>query len=146
MCRAAQALASLGLRKNDRCIVSIPNGVTFLSVFLGALRLGAVPVPINFRLGTDTLASIVRDARGRAVIGSPKYTAACCDIADKLDIAIRLSVDDARPGWDDYRALAARSSRTAASSSQWRSTILPSSLTRPVPPACPRASRLPTAE
>ena len=108
VCRAAQALASLGLRKNDRCIVSIPNGVTFLSVFLGALRLGAVPVPINFRLGTDTLASIVRDARGRAVIGSPKHTSACCDIADKLDIAIRLSVDDTRPGWDDYRALAAK--------------------------------------
>lgn len=108
VCRAAQALAAVGLRKNDRCIVSLPNGVTFLSVFLGALRLGVVPVPINFRLGADTLQSIVRDARCRAVVGSPKYTATCCDIADKLDIAVRLSVDDARPGWADYHALAAR--------------------------------------
>ena len=108
VCRAAQALRAVGLRKNDRCIVSIPNGATFLSVFLGALRLGIIPVPINFRLGGETLASIMRDARCRAVIGSPKHTPACCDIADKLEIPLRLSVDDARPGWDDYRALAAR--------------------------------------
>ena len=108
--RAAQALSSAGLRKNDRCIVSIPNGVTFLTAFLGALRIGTVPVPINFRLGADTLQSIVRDACCRTIVGSPKDTAACCDIADKLGIEIRLSTDGARPGWDDYRALAARQS------------------------------------
>ncbi|MGE0038132.1 MAG: class I adenylate-forming enzyme family protein [Xanthobacteraceae bacterium] len=112
VCRATQALAAAGLRKKDRCIVSLPNGVTFLSVFLGALRLGVVPVPINFWLGADTLQSIMRDARCRAIVGSSEDTATCCDIADKLDIAIRLSSDDVRPGWGDYRALAVRQSET----------------------------------
>jgi long-chain acyl-CoA synthetase len=106
--RAAQALLSVGLRKNERVIVSIPNGVTFLAAFLGALRIGAIPVPINFRLGVDTLQSIMRDARCRAFVGSPKDTAACCDIADRLGIEFRLSTDDARSGWDDYRGLAAK--------------------------------------
>jgi long-chain acyl-CoA synthetase len=107
---AAQALAAAGLRKGERCIVSIPNGVTFLAVFLGALRLGLVPVPINFRLGADMLASIVRDAGCRAIVGSPRHTPACCDIADRLGIELRLSTDAARQGWADYRALLARQS------------------------------------
>lgn len=106
--RATHALASVGLRKNDRCIISIPNGTTFLTAFLGALRLGVIPVPINFRLGADTMQSIVRDARCNAIVGSPRDTTTCCDIADKLGMKIRLSVDEARPGWDDYRSLAAR--------------------------------------
>ena len=101
--RAAQALASVGLRRRERCIISIPNGVRFLTAFLGALRLGVIPVPINFRLGAETLQSIVRDARCRAIVGSPQHTATCCDIADRLGMEIRLSTDAARPGWDDYR-------------------------------------------
>ena len=106
--RAAQALACAGLRKHERCIVSIPNGMTFLSVFLGALRIGAIPVPMNFRLGADTMQAIMRDARCRAIIGSPQHTATCCEIADMLGMEIRLSTDAARPGWIDYRGLADR--------------------------------------
>jgi len=106
--RAAQALAFVGLRKNERCVISIPNGITFLAAFLGALRIGAIPVPMNFRLGAETMQSIMRDARCRAIIGSPQDTATCCDIANKLDMEIRLSTDGARPGWDDYWSLVAK--------------------------------------
>ena len=105
VCRAASALAAAGLRRRDRCIVAVPNGVTFLAAFLGALRLGAIPVPINFKLGADAMQSIVRDANCSAIVGSPKDAAACCDIADGLAMAIRLSTDAPRTGWTDYRAL-----------------------------------------
>jgi acyl-CoA synthetase (AMP-forming)/AMP-acid ligase II len=106
VCRAAQALASVGLRKNDRCAISIPNGTSFLTAFLGALRIGVIPVPMNFRLGAETMQSIMRDARCRAIVGSPRDTVACCDIADALGMDIRLSTDGPRPGWGDYRGLA----------------------------------------
>ncbi len=105
--RAAQGLASVGLRRRERCIISIPNGVRFLAAFLGALRIGVIPVPINFRLGAEMLQSIVRDAGCRAIVGSPQHTATCCDIADRLGMEIRLSTDAARPGWDDYPSLVA---------------------------------------
>ena len=91
--RAARALASVGLRRRERCVISIPNGARFLAAFLGALRLGVIPVPINFRLGVETLQSIVRDAALRAIVGSPQHTATCCDIADRLGMQIRLSTD-----------------------------------------------------
>ena len=106
--RAALALRAAGLASRERLIVSIPNGLRFLTTFLGALRLGVVPVPINFRLGADALASIMRDAGCRAIVGSPLHTATCCDIADRLAMDIRLSSDAPRAGWEDYPALAAR--------------------------------------
>jgi long-chain acyl-CoA synthetase len=108
--RAALALRAAGLRRRDRCIVAVGNGVTFLAAFLGALRLGAIPVPINFKLGADSLQSIVRDANCSVIVGSPKDAPACCDIADHLDMAVRLSTDGARPGWTEYRPLLERQS------------------------------------
>jgi acyl-CoA synthetase (AMP-forming)/AMP-acid ligase II len=105
--RAALALCAAGLHNRERLIVSIPNGVRFLTVFLGALRIGVIPVPVNFRLGADSLASIVRDTRSRAIVGSPQHTATCCDIAEWLGMEIRLATDTPRAGWRDYVALAA---------------------------------------
>jgi long-chain acyl-CoA synthetase len=106
--RAALALVAAGVKKRERLIVSIPNGVCFLAAFLGALRIAAIPVPINFRLGADALESIMRDTDARAIVGSPQHTATCCDIADRIGMDIRLTTDAARPGWDDYRALLAK--------------------------------------
>src|SRR5215218_2643865 len=54
VCRAAQALAAAGLRRRDRRVIALPNGVEFLASFLGALRLGVIPVPINYRLSAET--------------------------------------------------------------------------------------------
>lgn len=105
--RAALALAAAGLHRRERLVVSIPNGVTFLAAFLGALRLGVIPVPINFRLGHDMLRSIMRDAGCRAIVGSPQDTPDCCAIADDLRLEIRLSTDAPRAGWDDYPGLVA---------------------------------------
>ena len=110
--RAAQALAAAGLRRRERLVVSIPNGAIFLAAFLGALRVGVIPVPINFRLGADTMESIMRDAGCRAIIGSPRDTTTCCHIADRLGMEIRLSTDEEMPAWIDYRSLVARQPST----------------------------------
>src|SRR5215210_4154648 len=104
----AQALAAAGLRRGDRCAIALPNGVEFLAAFLGALRLGVIPVPINFRLSAETMQSIVRDADCRAIVGSHTDAGLCCKIADDLGMQIRLSTDAGQPGWVDYRALVAQ--------------------------------------
>lgn len=106
--RAAQALAAAGLRRRDRCVIALPNGAEFLAAFLGALRLGVIPVPINYRLGAETMQSIVRDADCSAIVGSHTDAATCCRIADDLGMEIRLATDGEKLGWTDYRALVAR--------------------------------------
>ncbi|MGW4491564.1 class I adenylate-forming enzyme family protein [Streptomyces sp. NPDC004376] len=43
----ATGLAGLGVRPGDRVLLALPDGIDFVTVFLGILRLGAVAVPVN---------------------------------------------------------------------------------------------------
>jgi benzoate-CoA ligase family protein len=46
-CGAAQALRDLGLRREERVLIVGYDSPGWVAAFLGALRLGAVPVPVN---------------------------------------------------------------------------------------------------
>src|SRR6476659_7254172 len=45
--RAGNALAALGVEPEQRVALLLPDGVEFVATFLGAMKLGAVPVPLN---------------------------------------------------------------------------------------------------
>src|SRR5947209_5850909 len=45
--RAANALASLGVGMEDRVLLMLLDGPEFVASFFGAIRLGAVPIPVN---------------------------------------------------------------------------------------------------
>ena len=55
----ADALARRGLGQGDRLAVLMSNRPEFLEAVLAANRLGAVAVPINFRLSEDEVAYIL---------------------------------------------------------------------------------------
>src|SRR4051794_31383563 len=42
---AANGLRALGVRPEERVVLVMNDGVAFVAVFLGALRIGAIPVP-----------------------------------------------------------------------------------------------------
>jgi fatty acid CoA ligase FadD22 len=48
--RTGSLLASAGVRRGDRVLIALPDGVEFVLAFLGAVRIGAVAVPVNPRL------------------------------------------------------------------------------------------------
>ena len=48
--RAGNALRGLGVEPEQRVALLLPDGVDWVAVFLGALRIGAVAVPLNTRL------------------------------------------------------------------------------------------------
>lgn len=69
-CRAANALTGLGLRREERVLLILDDCPEFLAGFLGAVRLGAVPVPVNFQVGAEEWAFYLNDSRARlAVVG-----------------------------------------------------------------------------
>jgi long-chain acyl-CoA synthetase len=45
--QAAAALAATGVRAGDRVALRLPNGVAFVAAYFGALRSGAIVVPLN---------------------------------------------------------------------------------------------------
>jgi len=68
--RAATALAGLGVKAEQRVAMVMLDSVDFVATFLGAIALGAVPVPLNTLLTADDYGYLVRDMRAAALIGS----------------------------------------------------------------------------
>lgn len=64
----ADALARRGVGAGDRVLVMALNCVEFVEAVLGVNRLGAIAVPINFRLTPPEIAYLVGDCEPKAVV------------------------------------------------------------------------------
>ena len=67
----AAHLQRLGLSAGDRLGLLMPNGWPFVAVFVGAMRCGVVPVPINIRAARGDIAFILEDCSAGAVAVEP---------------------------------------------------------------------------
>lgn len=66
--RMAQCLRARGLAAGDRLAVLLPNQVEVIDLWLAAVKLGVIFVPINVLYTAREIAHIVQDADPRAVI------------------------------------------------------------------------------
>jgi 4-hydroxybenzoate-CoA ligase len=68
--RAANMLRRLGVRREERVAMIMLDTVDFPVVFLGAIRAGIVPVPLNTLLTSDQYAYVLADCRARVLLVS----------------------------------------------------------------------------
>jgi benzoate-CoA ligase family protein len=68
--RAASALRGLGVRIEERVVMCMLDTADFPAVFFGAIKVGAVAVPLNTLLTTDDYAFMLRDSRARVLVVS----------------------------------------------------------------------------
>ena len=68
--RAANALTQIGLKAEQRVILCLNDTFDFPICFLGAIKAGIVPVPVNTRLTPKEYAFILQDSRAAALIVS----------------------------------------------------------------------------
>ena len=61
--RTAAGLRRIGLLPEQRLVMYMADSPDFVTVFLAALRIGAVPVPVSTMLRTGDLAELLRDSR-----------------------------------------------------------------------------------
>lgn len=102
--RLAQALGARGLGAGDRLGVLLPNRVEYVDLWLAAVKLGVILVPINVLYTAREIAHIVHDAEPRAVVTTANRT------------------DDITPDiatWD-VDALAAEAERMPARRPEWQ--------------------------
>jgi len=71
--RTACWLQSLGIEKGDRVAALMTNCPEFLEIFLACSRLGAIFVPVNFRLAQPELEYTLRNSRPRLFVFSERY-------------------------------------------------------------------------
>jgi fatty-acyl-CoA synthase len=98
----------LGVKQGDRVAYIAPNTHAQLASFYAVPQLGAVLVPINYRLTADDFAYILSHSGARVVCAHPDYL----DLVDKIRDQIPgvehfVALEGARAGWQDYEALIA---------------------------------------
>ena len=68
-CGAAQALHDLGVRREERVLIAGYDGPGWVAAFLGAIRLGAIPVPVNPLLQrSEDYDHFIEDSIARVVV------------------------------------------------------------------------------
>lgn len=70
--RAGNALRGLGVETENRVLLALEDSPEFATSFFGAIKLGAVPVPVNPALRPEELAELLNDSRAKvAVVSDP---------------------------------------------------------------------------
>jgi benzoate-CoA ligase len=67
-CRAGNLLRALGVAREERVLLVLDDTTAFPVVFLGAMRLGAVPVPVSPLDKADNFRHFVDDSYARVVV------------------------------------------------------------------------------
>lgn len=96
---AAQAA---GLKLGDVVLLAMANRVEFIETFFGLMRAGAVPIPLNVKLGADTIRFVLGDSRAVAAVVEPACNQHVVGLVDAAKLKIRVSLDPAPAGWSDY--------------------------------------------
>jgi len=73
--RMARALTARGVQAGDRVAFCLPNRVAILDLWLAAMMMGVIVVPINVLYKGREIAHIVGDAQPRAVITTAEHAA-----------------------------------------------------------------------
>jgi benzoate-CoA ligase family protein len=68
ICAAGSALGELGIGRGDRVLMILDDTPTFASLFLGAMRIGAVPAPVSFLDTTENFHHYARDSYAKLVV------------------------------------------------------------------------------
>jgi len=83
-CRVANLLRRLGVRREERVAMIMLDTVDFPSVFLGAIRAGVVPVPLNTLLTSDQYAYVLADCRARVLFISEALLPVVKDVLGRM--------------------------------------------------------------
>jgi len=83
-CRVANMLRRLGVRREERVAMIMLDTVDFPCVFLGAIRAGILPVPLNTMLTSDQYAYVLADSRARVLFVSEALYPVVKDIVGRM--------------------------------------------------------------
>jgi fatty-acyl-CoA synthase len=106
--RWSSALQKMGVRQGDRVACIAPNTHAQLESFYAVPQIGAVLVPINYRLKADDFAYVISHSGARVVCAHSDYLEAVDTIRSQLpEVTDFVAFEGSREGWLDYeRSLA----------------------------------------
>ncbi len=107
--RWSTVLQRLGVKPGDRVAYIVNNTHASLESFYAVPQIGAVLVPINYRLTADDFAYILEHSGAKVVCAAPEYFDAIDSVRDRLPrLESFVALEGAREGWIDYEGEIAR--------------------------------------
>ncbi|HEY0431101.1 MAG TPA: long-chain-fatty-acid--CoA ligase [Pyrinomonadaceae bacterium] len=107
--RFSAALQRLGVTRGDRVAYIAPNTHAQLESFYAVPQIGAVLVPVNYRLTADDFVYLINHSGSKVVCAHSDYLDAIDGIRSQLpnvEAFIALEpTEEIRPGWFDYEKL-----------------------------------------
>jgi long-chain acyl-CoA synthetase len=95
--QVAQALAALAVESQDRVAFLGKNSPEFFEVLLGAAKLDAVTVAVNWRLAAPEVAYVLNDARAKLLVVGSEFASVIAAIEHEL-ITVRKVIVVGEPG------------------------------------------------
>jgi fatty-acyl-CoA synthase len=109
--RWSSTLQSLGVARGDRVATIAPNTHAQLESFYAVPQIGAVLVPLNYRLLPSDFAYMIQHSGARVVCAHSDYLDAVDEIRSQIpDVEHFVAYEGAREGWLDYETLIASAS------------------------------------
>src|SRR5450755_3033995 len=109
--RWSSALRRLGVAPGDRVATIAPNTHAQLEAFYAVPQIGAVLVPINYRLTPEDFVYIINHSGASVVCVDSDYLDAVDSVRDRLPgVRHFVAFEGARDGWLDYEAAIAAAS------------------------------------
>ena len=108
--RWSNRLQQFGVRPGDRVAYIAPNISALLEAFYAVPQIGAVLVPINYRLAAGDFEYIINHSGANVVCASAEHVAAVDGIRPRIEhVRQFVGLDGAAEGWLDYDALVEQS-------------------------------------
>ncbi|WP_067607489.1 long-chain-fatty-acid--CoA ligase [Nocardiopsis listeri] len=109
--RWSSALQAMGVAQGDRVAYIAPNTHAQLESFYAVPQLGAVLVPVNFRLTAEDFVYIVNHSGAKVLCVHADQLGAVDSVRDRMPGVERfVALEGSREGWQDYEALIAATS------------------------------------
>src|SRR6187401_2469625 len=107
--RWSAALQALGAAQGDRVAYIAPNVHAQLESFYAVPQIGAVLVPINYRLTPDDFVYLINHSGAKVVCVHSDYLQAIESVRPQLpNVEFFVVLNDSREGWLDYECLLGR--------------------------------------
>ncbi len=108
--RASSALQALGVKAGDRVAVIAPNTHTNLEMFYAIPQIGAVIVPVNYRLTPEEFAYILLHSGATVVCAHSDYLDAVDSIRGQCqELEHFVALEGSKKGWIEYETRLAES-------------------------------------
>ena len=104
--KAAAMFADLGVRREDRVCLFLPNCIEYVYSWFGLSLIGAISVPVNTAYKRDEMAYILNNAEAKGLVTDPSLidvAGAAAELAPSVNVRLLRGLTGTLPdGWVDY--------------------------------------------